>query len=121
MKVNLNHPIYFVLALALIFNSTVFAQKDVSEPEKTQQEVTAIAATDIISKSEETNRFLQSIKSVTELPAGITAIQDNYVKYIDQISEVNVYVDTKKLEKLSVRELVEIKQKCATYESNLSA
>ena len=120
MKVNLNLSIYFVLALALIFNSTVFAQNDVSEPEKIQQEVPAIAATDIISKSEETNRFLQSIKSVTELPESITAIQNNYIKYIDQISEVNIYADQKILENLSVRELAEIKQKCATYEANLS-
>jgi potassium-dependent mechanosensitive channel len=120
MKININPLTYLLLALALCFNNAVFGQSDVSNPEEIEQEVTAISATDIVSKTEETNRFLNSIMSVTELPASITAIRDTYVKNIDQISEVNIYVDSKILEDLSVRELAEIKQKCTTYESKLS-
>jgi small-conductance mechanosensitive channel len=121
MKIKLCSPLVLVFLLFYLFNSVLFAQDETgtgSEEQKVEQ-ISAISASDIANKSEETNRFLQNSKSVLEIPANIVAIENKYADYIEQLDEVNIFSDSKKLEKLTVMELTDLSQKCLRYKSYL--
>jgi len=119
MKIKLCSPLVLVFLLFFLFNSVLFAQNETGDEEQQVEQISTIAASDIANKSEETNRFLQNSKGILETPANIVAIENKYPEYIEQLDEVNIFSDVKRLEKLTVMELADLSQKCLRYKTYL--
>ncbi len=121
MKNIFHNSIFSILFLIFLFSTELLAQDTNNDSEKVKEEpVSAIPATEIIQKLEDTNNFLKISSTLLETPADIINIEQNYTKFIDQIGELNIYSDPKKLEQLSARELADQYQKCTRDKKVLS-